>query len=632
MTLGRVILHQIQDPGLSFEDRIELRCELAKNLEEEGKYEAAQEMMLEVWREIGQKPVLEGLTDKTQAEVLVRVGALSGWIGSANQIDGAQEQAKDLIYQGLRIFETLNQPPKIAEAQTELAVCYWREGYFGEARVILQTALATLSDIESDTRLIALLRRSINEKSARRYQDAFRIQMEAVPLFERTSNLTLKGKFHHLFGFVLRKLSEVELRRDYIDQALIEYAAASYYFEEAGLTRHRACVENNLGFLFGTIGRFSDAHEHLDLAQTLFTSLKDSVHLAQVDETRARVMLTEGRIVEAEKTVRTAVRTLEQGDEQSLLAEALTTHGIAHARLKHAEQAKAALQRAVEVAESAGDLESAGNAALVLVEELLNHVPNDELKTTIDRAADLLANTQDLSTLKRLTNCAGLVLKQVHASARFPGKVDWAKFDFRKRLLEYEAHFINLALEDARGVVSRAARLLGFNHHQSLLSMLNGRHEVLRHRGKPILPRRRSIIGKPSQNGSDPAKRRKRKIRILLVEHDPSVTHLVHENLEALGVEIQEINDGTAAMETIVGRSHYDVLVIGSEIPGVNGQQLTRLARSVGQYKKTPIILMRANAQDESIQLDDPNLFILRDDDLGAVTEIVHQLFQPIKA
>src|SRR6185295_13756710 len=103
--------------------------------------------------------------------------------------------------------------------------------------------------------------------------------------FEGLTNNVLKGKFHHLYGTALKNLGIAEQRQDYIDQALIEYAAASFYFEEAGLSRHQACVENNLGFLFGTIEKFNEAHDHLDRAQALFTTLKDKVHLAQVDET-----------------------------------------------------------------------------------------------------------------------------------------------------------------------------------------------------------------------------------------------------------------------------------------------------------------------------------------------------------
>lgn len=95
--------------------------------------------------------------------------------------------------------------------------------------------------------------------------------------------------------------------------------------------------------------------------------MKDSVHTAQVDDTRAKVLLAEGRTVEAERLVRSAVQTLERGGQQSLLAEALTTHGLTLARMGSHKLARLTLQRAIEVAQNGGDLDAAGLAALTLM-------------------------------------------------------------------------------------------------------------------------------------------------------------------------------------------------------------------------------------------------------------------------
>src|SRR5207237_1406990 len=128
-----------------------------------------------------------------------------------------------------------------------------------------------------------------------------------APLFDASSNHALKGKFHNEYGTVLKNLGRNERRDDYIDRALIEYAAASFHFEQSGHTRYQAYVENNLGFLFGTIRKFSEAHEHLDRAQALFTRLKEKAHIAQVDDTRDRVLLEAGHEYEAEKFSRSVV-------------------------------------------------------------------------------------------------------------------------------------------------------------------------------------------------------------------------------------------------------------------------------------------------------------------------------------
>jgi tetratricopeptide (TPR) repeat protein len=262
--------------------------------------------------------------------------------------------------------------------------------------------LQRLNDSEIELRAKALLRFAIIEKESKRLGDALRIHTEAAPLFQQLQNHCLIGSFHNEFATVLKNLGAVEGREDYIDHALIEFAAAAYHFEQAGHLRYQACVENNHGMLFWKSERFTDAHKHLDRAQILFGRLKDGLHGAQVDETRARVLLAEGRVIEAEKSARRAVRTLETGDAAYLLAEALTTHATALARLRHSVEAHSAFERAISFAEVAGDTHSAGLAALALVEELGGELSNDELCVVIDRAKSFLGESRDIATVRRL--------------------------------------------------------------------------------------------------------------------------------------------------------------------------------------------------------------------------------------
>ena len=236
----------------------------------------------------------------------------------------------------------------------------------------------------------------------------------------------------------------------------------------------------------------------------------------------------------------------------------------------------------------------------------------------------MLANTQDLATLKRLANCSSQVLSLVHSSPRFPTKVDWANFSFKKTLLEYEAHFIDLALEDTGGVVSRAAKLLGFNHHQSLLSLLNGRHEVLRHRSTPIVPRRRSIIPQPSQNGTRHAKRRpRRKQRILYVESDSGIAKQVNDRLVTLAFDVDSCLDGTEAMEKMTAGCHYDLLLVNDDASGFSGSQLVRLARNLAQFRQTPIIVLIAGKDEPEIETPGPNTVLSEANDVNSIVEEV---------
>lgn len=410
MNLATRLLSQIDNPILSRNERARLRCQFAKELEESGNYGAARGAMGELWQKVGQCPNLEHLDQHTAAEVLLRAGSLSGWIGSAHQLPDAQEIAKNLLSRSSALFESLGERAKASEAQIELARCYWHEGSYDEARITLRETLSRLTDQDSELKAAALVRSAEVERVANRLHDALRILVEAIPIVEASSSHSLKGKFHGNLALALRNIGSAEHRTDYIDRALIEYAAASFHFKQAGHTRFLAGVENNLGFLFFKLESFDKAHEHLDRARRIFVNLKDEVHIAQVDEARARVLLAQGRNSEAKRVAGAAVNKLEQGGEYGLLAEALTTQGIALARLGKHEEARLTLERASKVAEQAGDANGAGLAALTIIEELREHLTPREMSSVYQRAEQFLAHSQDQETLRRLDACARRVL------------------------------------------------------------------------------------------------------------------------------------------------------------------------------------------------------------------------------
>ena len=593
MYLTKALLHEIGSPDLSLTDRVHLRCRVAKQLEQAGDFDAAQEAMAELWQGIGARPMLEGLDDETKAHVLLRVGALTGWIGSASQIEGSQEAAKDLISESLRMFDELGQRNKVGEARSDLALCYWRAGAYDEARVMLQDALSEFNESDIEQRATALLRRAVVERSSTRLNEAVHIYNQAAPLFDQVNDRYITATFHFGYANVLNQLSSVENRKDYVDVALMEYTAASFHFEQAGHERYQACVENNLGFLYSTIGKFDDAHEHLDRAQMLMTRLKDAVHLAQVDETRARVLLAEGRVVEAEKTVRAAVRRLEKGDEVSLLTEALTTHGIALARLGHQAQARETLERAVNVAEQVGDFESAGVSALTIIEVLGASLSNEEVWATIDHAGVLLEKTQDISTLRRLADAA---FRALFLTQAVPVPPDWKGFSFWDAVHKHESRLIRLALEETGGKVTAAARLLGFKHHQSLISLINSRHKDLLENRAAVRKRRRHLFSKSRKIKSKVVKqgpeRATSQISILHVEDDQQIAKLVNDMVASEVWRVELCANGYTALDKLTGNDHYDLLLVDNDIPELSGLELIKRARTISHRRSTPIVML----------------------------------------
>jgi tetratricopeptide (TPR) repeat protein len=508
MTLQGIALDKLHPARPGLDEEVQRRCSAAKELEAAGKYEAAREVLGDRWQEVGVRPNLKDLGPAAQAELLLRSGTLAGWIGSNQQIAGAQEFAKDLISESARIYEGLGLAEKVADAQVDLAVCYWRSGALDEARITLNEVLNRTTQT-SEPRLRALANLALLERVAGRYQEALEIQITAAPLFEASNNHALRANFHNVFAQVLKELGLAEHREDYIDRALVELTAASYHVEKAGNAPFQASVENNLGLLLSSIGRYSEAHEHLHHARSIFVKLGDKGRIARVDDSRAKALIAEGRCDEAVKVSANAVRLLKEGDERSALAEALTTQATAFARLNRAAEALGSFRNAMSIAEEAGDLPGKGLAALTLVEELSSSIAPNMLRQHYFEAESLLPGSQNPGIESRLGATARHILSaEIEGrddvgvqSSRDTTQLPATEFDeqlpvpcsLEEEVRRYEGLLIKRALENAGGSVTRAARLLGTTH-QGLAFILNGRQQSLLSARKPVRPRRKSII------------------------------------------------------------------------------------------------------------------------------------------
>ena len=446
MSLWTSLLRTLENSSLSVNARAERCCETAKEFENTGEYDLACKVLRDYWPRIGELPKLAGLEPSTAAELLLRVGVLTGIIGGHRQIPDAQETAKDLITQSHAIFESRQTGGKIAETLTELALCYWRTEQLNEARDCLKQALSLLT-IDSELKAKALLRLSIVEHSAERDQKAFRILTNHAALFHRINNHTLKGCYFTALGNRLENLAELGSHSHYRDRALIEYAAASYHLDLSGHRQYLANVETNLGYLYFKINQFDEANEHLNRARRIYVKIKDFHRAAQVDETRARILLEKGRITEAERVIRSAVQVQEKGGNSFYLTEALITYGRVLARGERYSASLATFRRVIELADTAGLTNRAAEATLAAFRELGDHLVVSEHG-------------------------------ELHSGRS------------RQDKLRIEHEVIRLALEQTKGKIVPAARLAGMSH-QRLAYALRTRHKDLADQRKPPQQRKR---------------------------------------------------------------------------------------------------------------------------------------------
>jgi CheY-like chemotaxis protein len=630
MTLADTLLKQLENHALSRDERAQLQCQIAADFEHRGQYDAARDALGELWNGVGKRPTLEGLSELTAAEVLLRTGSLSGYLGSIRQIEGAQDKAKDLISESITRFEALGEQTRIAIAQSELGFCYRRAGAHDDARVVYREALKRLND-GSDTELRAkiLMRLAVVESASGRYSEALGILTDSARLFDESNNDALKGKFHNDLACVLTNLSKAERRSDYTDRAIIEYTAASHYFEQAGHTSYFARAENNLGLLLHNTERYEEAHEHLNRARQLFATVNDRGSVAQVDETRARVLLAQGRLQAAESAIREAVRVLSKGDEQGLLAEALTTQGRILSKRGNFIESVNTLKHAADLAEEAGAVEDAGRALLSLMEEHADRINEYELLGTYERAHNLLKETQDAETIMRLRACALRIVSDRRAylsQRRARSLVDfWANFNLTERVHTFEARYVRRALIDGEGSVTRAARLLGFPHHTTLAAMLDkeGRHKDLAYLRTPPETRRQSIINPRSRRRS---RTKARTINILCVEDYQAVAEAVKETLEELSWKVELCADGTEAMRKIESKARYHLLILDNQLPGKDGLELARRARQLPHRRRTPIIMLSASDVERDALNAGVSAFLRKPQDIGRLSATVMRL------
>ncbi|HEU4593999.1 MAG TPA: response regulator [Pyrinomonadaceae bacterium] len=338
----------------------------------------------------------------------------------------------------------------------------------------------------------------------------------------------------------------------------------------------------------------------------------------------------EGRgFAAAEKGACATAHASEGSGEKSLRAEALTAHGMTLARQGRPQEALRALEEAFEVAREAGDAERAGLAALTIIEELGARLPGGQLCATYERAAELLLDSRNLTTLRRL--CAG-ARRTLFLLGTTPSPPDWEGFSLKEAIQRFEAGLIEKALRDAGGLVTRAAQLLGIKYHNGLVSMLNSRHRNLLPGRTPVLPRRRIVSSsvpreegrreRPGAAGDATA----RAVSILYAEDDLLVAAAVRETLESEGWKVETCADGEDALGLVLSAAPFDALLLDNGLPGVRGVEIARRARALPRHRRTPILMLSASECEREARAAGVDAFLRKPQDVTQLAATIRRL------
>lgn len=491
--LMRMASSKLDTSHLTANQEADLRCRTALELKDRNEYDAAREAMFPIWNgEIGSRPNTEGLSDTAVADVLLTTGILTGWLGSRSEVKKADDYARDLITQSITLYEALKDSRKVAEARSELGYCYWRSGANEEARIWFTEALKRLT-IGGNARANALIGLSFVEWAESRYRESLKVLTDNTELFEKITNHTFIGAYHNQIGIILEEIGAASRKRsDYFQRAINEYRAADEQFKLAKNFVYRAHVKNNIANVLRDLHRFKEAHQYLEQARRLLMRVGDKVRVAQVDDTRAQVLIAEGKHEQAELIARTAARSFERAGRQCFLAETLVNQGIALARMREPQRAQFIFQQAIEIAHQSGSLNRAGVAALTMIEEI-GTLPHEVQSVAYAQAREWLA-TSDSPDIKPRLKAAAKKIDGAGSMTKSPNAHEVLfnkRLDLEAEVLKFERGLISQTLAKVNGKVTQAAKLLGMNY-QKLAYIIETKHPDL-------IPARTPVRRRPRQ-------------------------------------------------------------------------------------------------------------------------------------
>ena len=89
---------------------------------------------------------------------------------------------------------------------------------------------------------------------------------------------------------------------------------------------------------------------------------------------------------------------------------------------------------------------------------------------------------------------------------------------------------------------------------------------------------------------------------ILVIDDDPTLVHLLKENLESEGYRVYEGYDGQMALQ-MARKNHPNLIIMDVNMPMINGLKALEFLRSLEETKAIPIIFLTGEASDNVFPL-----------------------------
>jgi CheY-like chemotaxis protein len=110
---------------------------------------------------------------------------------------------------------------------------------------------------------------------------------------------------------------------------------------------------------------------------------------------------------------------------------------------------------------------------------------------------------------------------------------------------------------------------------------------------------------------------------VLHVEDDKIISDIVREILESEGWVVETCSEGAIALENICGNTHYDLLLVDYDLPGLNGVELVRRTRHMPHRSHMPIIVLSASPVDADAREAGANVFLQKPLHISTLLETI---------
>ena len=283
-----------------------------------GKYDEALVQLRDIWEDTTTFPKVEEFEPRTQAEIILRCGALIGFLGHIRQVRNGQEKSKNLLTEARSRFLDIYDVEKIAECENYLALAYWRTGELVEAETWIEESLSRSLQNSNKVKIYTLLIKSMILIANGKLEDAISNLETFQSDFLRYGDAFLKGSFCTNLGVALRNLGK-------ITEALEKYSLAKQFHQKSGHKIYLGTVENNIAQIYKSENRFSKAHEAIDNSTKIFRKIKDRTREGFSLDTKAQIYFAEGKYKQALKVSDKAIAILTKSENKSYLVESYMT-------------------------------------------------------------------------------------------------------------------------------------------------------------------------------------------------------------------------------------------------------------------------------------------------------------------